>query len=82
MIIGRPIIMGKFSEDTNANFDTGFAVGAFTLTDLTTRGGVVSSAASYRQGNITFSAGNSNAIYGASETVQPQSLRALPLIKF
>ena len=72
-----PNITGNFG--TVPNIYTQFANGAFSFT-LREGNGVV--AGNNGSSDIYFDASQSNAIYGKSNTVQPQAIKTFVLIKY
>lgn len=73
-----PNITGSLEAIQTQNLSADTGEGALYLKRVT--GG--NSSGGSTAGTVTFDASKSNAIYGASETVQPPSLSLLPQIKY
>lgn len=91
IVAGLPNITGyieRNSSNTNIQFlgdvssDSTNFNGAMYMSDLVTIGGVSEASSGLKWNKINFDASRSNAIYGASGTVQPPALALIPQIKY
>lgn len=84
-MFGRPNISGGFNANNGVahGYDNYFfADGAFSCTGSTDPARPGNAGGSGGGGRIKMSASGSSSLYGRSSTVQPKSIRILPLIKF
>ena len=83
--VRRPNISGGFNANNGVahGYDNYFfADGAFSCTGSTDPARPGNAGGSGGGGRIKMSASGSSSLYGRSSTVQPKSIRILPLIKF
>ena len=82
MEAGLPNIKGQFELRAGAQINDS-PTGAFYFSDgLLNYLNVTTGENNVKTNQITFSASNSNALYGSSNTVQPPAFSLIPQIKF